>query len=118
MTPRTAGSAHSGLGEWLAQRLTALYMAGFGLVVVGGLILRPPQDYTAWKAWVTSPAVSIALMLFFASAIWHTWIGMRSVYMDYLHPLWLRFAVSALTAVGLLALLLWVGQVLLWRVGA
>jgi succinate dehydrogenase / fumarate reductase membrane anchor subunit len=33
--------------------------------------------------------------------------------MDYLHPLWLRFSVSALTALGLTALGLWAAQILL-----
>ncbi len=111
---RSTGSARSGLGEWLAQRLTALYMAGFGVFVVVYLLTSPRVDYAHWQAWLSGSAVRIALVLFFLSALTHAWIGLRSVYMDYLKPAWLRFSVSSLTLLALLAQGVWVGDILLW----
>ncbi len=114
MILRPTGSARRGLGEWLAQRLTALYMGGLGMVAVIYLLLVPVPNYLQWKAWLAGIAVRVALSLFFASALVHAWVGLRSIYMDYLKPLWLRVTVTAVTLVILLALGLWTGHILLW----
>jgi succinate dehydrogenase / fumarate reductase membrane anchor subunit len=111
---RSSGSAHRGLGEWLWQRLTALYLGGFTVFVVLRLGFAPFADYAAWRAWMLSPTMRIAVALAFAAALLHAWIGMRSVYLDYLPPLGLRVLVSAVTAVALLVVAAWVGEVLLW----
>ena len=110
---RSAGSAHAGVAEWLLQRVTSLYMGGFVIYAIVYLSLLPVRDYTAWKAWFATGYVRIAWALFLASILIHAWVGMRSIYLDYLHPLWLRFSVTLLTALGLLALALWAVQILL-----
>ncbi len=113
MNPLHVGSAHSGLREWLVQRLSALYMAGFIVYLVLRFSLSPVTAYEDWIAWFSSGGVRIATALFFANSLVHAWIGMRSVYLDYVKPLSLRFAISALTAFALLALALWLAGVLL-----
>lgn len=111
-------SAHSGTGEWLLQRLTALYIAGFSLYVLLRLMLAPLGTFDAWRAWFAAGAVRVAFGLFVLSLLLHAWSGMRNVYMDYLRPLWLRFLVSFATALGLLALGLWAARLLLVGPGA
>jgi len=111
--PRSTGSAHAGLMEWLLQRVSSLYMAGFVLYVVAHFSLTPTHDYISWKAWFATGVVRLAWALFFLNLLVHTWIGLRSIYMDYLHPLWLRFTFLLLTAFGLLTLGLWAAQILL-----
>jgi len=106
-------SAHHGTGEWLLQRLTALYIAGFALYMVLRLTLAPLPDFDAWRAWFGAGAVRIAFGLFVLSLLLHAWSGMRNVYMDYVRPLWLRFLVSFATALGLIALGLWAARLLL-----
>ena len=117
MRPRYT-SAHAGTGEWLLQRLTALYIAGFGLYLVMRFALIPILTYEAWRAWVAGGGVRIAFGLFVLSLLLHAWGGMRNVYMDYVRPLWLRFVVSFATALGLIALGLWAARLLLLGPGA
>ena len=114
MTLRPTGSAHRGLGEWLAQRLTALYMGGMGVAAVIYLLLVPAPDYPQWKLWLANIPVRIGVSLFFISALVHAWVGLRNIYMDYLRSLWLRITITAVTLIGLLALGLWTGHILLW----
>jgi succinate dehydrogenase / fumarate reductase membrane anchor subunit len=109
----SAGSAHAGMTEWLLQRVTSLYMGGFVIYAILHVSLSPARDYTAWKAWFAMGYVRIAWALFVAGILIHSWVGMRSIYLDYLHPLWLRFSVTLLTALGLLALALWAAQILI-----
>lgn len=110
---RSAGSAHAGLTEWLLQRVTSLYMGGFVVYVIVHLSQSPVRDHAAWKAWFAMGYVRIAWALFLASILMHAWVGLRSIYLDYLHPFWLRFSVTLLTALGLLALALWAARILL-----
>lgn len=117
MNIRHQGSAHRGLGEWLIQRLSALYLAGFLLWLALYLGFSPFPDYAAWKAWFAGGAVRLAFALFFLSVLVHAWVGMRSVFLDYLQLLWLRFAAQLLTALGLLALAFWAAQILLLQAG-
>ena len=105
---RASGSAHSGLGEWLLQRLSALYLAGFTVWLVVW-----PANYLAWKAWMAAGGVRLAFALFFLSVLVHAWVGMRSVFLDYLKPLWVRFVAQLLLAGGLLVLAFWAAQILL-----
>ena len=111
--PKTLGSSHTGLGEWLLQRLTALYISGFLLYVALRFSFAPIDGFVEWKLWFASSAVRVSWALFFSSVLVHAWIGLRSVYLDYLHPLWLRFTALTLTGTALFALALWSAQFLL-----
>ena len=106
-------SAHTGLTDWLVQRATSLYMAGFVIYLAWHFGSDPAHDHDAWRAWFAQGLVRIAWALFFASVLLHAWVGLRSIYMDYLRPLWLRFSITLLTAFGLASLALWVAQILL-----
>lgn len=110
---RRAGSAHTGLGEWLVQRATSVYLAGFLVYLVLRLALDPLPDHAAWRAWFAHGPVRIAWGLFFLSLLAHVWVGLRSIYMDYLPVPSLRAAATFLTAFGLLALALWAAQILI-----
>lgn len=113
VSPRHAGSAHRGLGEWLVQRISALYLAGFCLWLPVRVGFGWPEGYLGWKAWFGGGGVRLAFGMFFLSAALHAWVGMRSVFLDYVKPPWLRFALQMLTAIGLLALLMWAAEILL-----
>lgn len=106
-------SAHTGTGEWLFQRLTAIYIGAYALYAVARFTVAPATTYAEWQAWFASGGVRIGLALFIGSILIHAWTGMRCVYLDYLRPLWLRFAVSFLTGVGLIALGFWSAELLL-----
>lgn len=118
MNANNLGSAHRGLGEWLLQRLSALYLAGFLFWLIVRLSVSPVSGYVAWKTWLAGGAVRLAFALFFLSLLVHAWVGLRSVFLDYLHPLWLRFAVQLVTALSLLALAFWAAQILLLQAGS
>lgn len=110
---KSTGSAHAGMLPWLWQRVTSIYMAGFVVYVIVHLSLAPIRDHAAWQAWFAIGYVRLAWAIFILSILVHAWIGMRSIYLDYLQPLWLRFSISLFTALGLLALGLWAARILL-----
>lgn len=115
MSPRDLGSARAGLYGWLVQRISALYLAGFVLFVALRLVLIPIEGYAAWRAWLSGGAMRLALAVFLIAIIVHVWVGLRSVWMDYIPASGWRFIVSALTGLGLLALALWSAQIVFWE---
>lgn len=112
LTPRALGSARTGLRGWLLQRLTAVYIGAFAVYFMLHVAVRAPLDYPAWVALWALP-LRIGAALFVGSVLVHSWLGLRSIWMDYLKPIALRMAVSTLTAVFLLFLALWAGRLLL-----
>jgi succinate dehydrogenase / fumarate reductase membrane anchor subunit len=105
--------AFSGLRAWLVQRFTALWMLFFLVFVLLHFALHPPGSFGEWRAWVASPFVRFAAVLFFLSMFLHAWVGLRDVMIDYVRPLPLRLALLVALCLVLAGLALWVVQVLL-----
>lgn len=111
---RPLGSAHRGMASFLVQRITSLYLGGFTVYLVVRLLLdNPARDYGAWTGYFSAGSVRLAWGLFLASLLAHAWVGLRSIYMDYLKPTWLRFGVSTATAFALAWLALWCAELLI-----
>ncbi len=103
----------TGLRAWLMQRISAVYMLFFILFLLVHFLLDPPRSYPAWHGWMRSPGVSVATVVFFAALSLHTWVGVRDVLMDYVHPPALRVCALALLGFGLIAIAAWVARLLL-----
>lgn len=105
--------AVTGLRAWLVQRISAVYMLLFILVLLFHFLVDPPHDYLAWHDWIRNPYVSIAIFVFFAALLLHAWVGVRDVLMDYVHKLALRITALALLGFSLMAIAAWVARILL-----
>lgn len=103
----------NGLKDWLIQRVSALYFAGYALFLCGYLLTHPMQSYGDWSAlfhcrWVQA-ATAIALISF----VLHAWIGIWTVTTDYIKCTVLRLSVQLLVVGLLLGELLW-GFMIMW----
>ena len=112
MTRRQAVGAHYGLGDWLIQRVSAVVMALYTLLLVAIALVNGGIGYELWRALFANPAFQVASFLCMAALLWHAWIGAREIYMDYVKPVGLRLAVQAATIVVLVAYLGWTIQIL------
>src|SRR5690606_14829850 len=113
---RVVTGAHYGTRDWLAQRITAILMALFTILLLAKVLLvSGPLGYEGW-AGIFAPQWMKALTfaVFFALA-YHAWVGVRNIWMDYVKPAGLRVVLHVFTLVWLLACLGWAVQVL-WRV--
>ena len=107
---RTSG-AHTGTGNWLLQRATALLLALALPGLTGYFLMALPVGFAGWQAlfaplWlrVLIPLTGIALAL-------HAWVGMRDLFMDYVHPIGLRLALNLLVIVTLAGSVAWLAAV-------
>lgn len=107
------GSTRHGTRSWLLQRLTAVYIGGFVVLAAIYFVRAPIADFGAWQTLWAAPAWRVAVGVLVGSVLVHSWLGLRSVWMDYLAPTWLRFGAGVLTALALVLLALWAGHLLL-----
>jgi succinate dehydrogenase / fumarate reductase membrane anchor subunit len=114
MVNRVVSGAHYGVRDWLVQRFSALLMALYSLVLVAMLVAHQPLTYAGWRTIFGTEWVRYATLLFAISLYAHTWIGMRNIFMDYVHATWLRLSLQFLTVVTLFVYAAWTVRIL-WR---
>ncbi|HYF18854.1 MAG TPA: succinate dehydrogenase, hydrophobic membrane anchor protein [Ramlibacter sp.] len=113
---RTVVGAHYGMRDWLSQRVTAVLMALFTFVVIAQLVFsRGPIGYDRWAGIFASQWMKVLTFSVIAGLLWHVWVGMRDVLMDYVKPIWLRLTLQVFVIVWLTGCAGWAIQVL-WRV--
>jgi succinate dehydrogenase / fumarate reductase membrane anchor subunit len=104
--------AHYGLRDWLAQRVTAVVMALYTLLVLVALAGLPRLDYPHWKAMWELPLMRTATVLFMLCLLFHAWVGVRNIFMDYIKPTGLRLALYAIVMLALTWFGVWTVQIL------
>jgi succinate dehydrogenase / fumarate reductase membrane anchor subunit len=112
VTPRDPVGAHYGIKDWLLQRLTAVIMAAYTLLVLAIVLWNGGIDYALWKALFGDGAFKLATFLFMVSLLYHAWIGARDIYMDYLKPVGIRLTLELLSVAVLIAYLGWTIDIL------
>lgn len=107
--------AHYGLTAWLMQRLTAVVMVAYTLLLAGILLWCPPANYADWKGLFSGSFVRLATMLFFLALLYHAWVGVRDIVMDYVKPTGLRLALQFAVGAALVFQLVWSASILWGR---
>ena len=82
---RGLGSAKSGTGHFIVQRVTAAFLVPLLIwfaVAVGGLA---GADYATIVAWVSSPIVAILLISLVALGCYHLYLGLQVIVEDYVY---------------------------------
>ncbi len=111
-----------GLRPWVIQRVSAVYIILFTLYVVYCLATADTgngtvaSDFIAWQGWMFSPFNTTAVGIFVIALLFHAWIGMRDVVLDYVHNIMLKIFIFGVLIGILLASGLWVFRVLLLSV--
>ena len=83
---RGLGSAKEGTHHFWVQRVSAVALIPLTLWFVFSLARLPAGDYEAVRWWVAAPSVAVALILFIATATYHSMLGLQVVIEDYTTP--------------------------------
>jgi succinate dehydrogenase / fumarate reductase membrane anchor subunit len=110
---RQFGSARDGLREWRLQRLTAVALIPLGLYFVASVLWLATSDRITAAAWLSSPVTALLIILFVLAGLAHALVGLRSVFLDYVHTrarlvaagLFIRAAAVLLAGASVLAIL-------------
>ncbi len=111
---RLVVGAHYGFRDWLSQRVTAALMAIFTLVLVVQVLLPGPMSYDKWAGIFATQWMKLLTFTVIVALLWHAWVGLRDIWMDYIKPVGVRLVLQVATIVWLLGCAGWAVQVL-WR---
>ncbi len=107
--------AHYGLGNYLVQRLTAVYLAAYTLLLIVLLLFTRDLSYVGWASLFVPLWMKVVSLLALFALLYHAWIGVKDIWMDYVKPTGIRLALQTLTVLWLLFCAVWSVQIL-WRV--
>lgn len=113
MVNRIVVGAHYGLKDWLAQRVTATFMAIYTLFMAV-FVLLSEGGYQGWHNLMANGLVRFVTFLFIVSLCYHAWVGVRDIWMDYVKPAGIRLTLHVLTAMALIGYAGWATQII-WR---
>jgi succinate dehydrogenase / fumarate reductase membrane anchor subunit len=112
---RTVVGAHYGVRDWLAQGVTAALLAIFTLIVLAQVLFTAgPIGYDTWAGIFASQWMKVLTFSIILALIFHVWIGIRNVFMDYIKPVAVRLTLQIFSIVWLVGCAGWAIQVL-WR---
>ena len=86
-------------------------MAVYTLLLLGIALWNGGIDYALWTALFAHGAFKLASFLFMVALLYHAWIGVRDILMDYIKPVGVRLLLETLTVVVLVAYLGWTIQI-------
>jgi len=117
-TKRLVVGAHYGVGEFMIQRVTAVILAIYTVVLFVGILMMPAFTFQAWRELFTFgiggfPMGQLLATLAFFSLGWHAWIGVRDIWMDYVKPTGIRLGLQVLTVLWLVGSVVYF-VVILW----
>ncbi|MDQ1363062.1 MAG: succinate dehydrogenase / fumarate reductase, rane anchor subunit [Pseudomonadota bacterium] len=96
-----------GLRPWIVQRISAAFIAVFILYFTICIAQFEVFDFDHWQQWLALPFNNMAMALFIVAVLWHAWIGVRDVILDYVHPVVLRMFLFTLVMSVLVGSGLW-----------
>jgi succinate dehydrogenase / fumarate reductase membrane anchor subunit len=112
MVKRVVVGAHYGLRDWLVQRLSAVVIALYTLIFLGILLASGGFDHAGWRALFAHGGFRALTFLFLLALLWHAWIGVRDILMDYIKPTGLRLALQVAVVAALVLYVGWSIQIL------
>jgi succinate dehydrogenase / fumarate reductase, membrane anchor subunit len=111
---RLVVGASYGLRDWLAQRISALLMALFTVVLLVQVLMPGEMGYDKWAGIFAAQWMKFLTFSVIVALAWHAWVGVRDIWMDYVKPVGIRLALHVFTIVWLVGCAGWAIQVL-WR---
>jgi len=112
---RQVVGAHYGVIDWLAQRITAIVMAVYTIILLATFLSSKSFGYEAWAGMFAKQWFKLTTFVTLIALLYHAWVGMRNIWMDYVKPAGVRLTLQVLTVLWLVGCAGWAVQIL-WRV--
>ena len=89
---RGLGAAHSGTQHFWHQRVTSVAGIPLCIALIVIVIALLGRSHAAVVQILGSPIVAIIMLLFIINIVYHMWIGMQEIIVDYVHEEKLKLA--------------------------
>jgi succinate dehydrogenase / fumarate reductase membrane anchor subunit len=118
MVTSVTSFSRTGLSDWLIQRVTSLVLLAYFIVIAYQLV--GSVDYTSWRLLFDQTWMKVFTLMAALSLVAHSWIGLWSVFTDYLTERMLgpkgniiRLLSQLAASLALLGYVIWV-VVIIW----
>ncbi|BCE02817.1 succinate dehydrogenase, hydrophobic membrane anchor protein [Marinicellulosiphila megalodicopiae] len=91
----------NGLTDWIVQRVSAVILAAYTLFIMAFFMCSVDVTYASWTGLFSNLWVKVFTLLTVFSIVAHAWIGMWTVFTDYVKST----AVRAFLQIGLFVIL-------------
>jgi len=115
MVKSVLGVNHQGLRDWVVQRLSAVYMAVYVVALTVYVLMHQPLTYPLWYGIFLPGWMKIATIILILSVMLHAWVGMWTIFTDYVKPFVLRCILNVMVILTLTACFIW-AVMILWSV--
>lgn len=109
---KLAMGSRTGTGVWLLQRATAVVLAIALPILILNFVAAWPLDFHAWRAWLAPLWMRVVLLLTGMALALHAWVGMRDIFMDYLHAIAIRLSMLLVVIAVLAGSVVWLAAIL------
>lgn len=96
-----------GFYDWIAQRVSAVLIGLYTIFIVAFLFTHSPLDYSVWKNLFSCVVMKMATFVVLVAVLWHAWIGLWTVFTDYVKCGCLRLALEIGVIILLLSYMAW-----------
>ncbi|WP_306396635.1 succinate dehydrogenase, hydrophobic membrane anchor protein [Telluria beijingensis] len=112
---RMVVGAHYGFRDWLAQRVTAIVMAIYTVILLVSFLTGQNFTYEGWAGLFAQQWFKLFSLVTFLALYYHAWVGIRDIWMDYVKNAGVRLLLQLATIFWLIACAAWTVQIL-WSV--
>ncbi|GAA5235044.1 succinate dehydrogenase, hydrophobic membrane anchor protein [Verticiella sediminum] len=114
---RLTVGAHYGVKDFIAQRVTAVILVIYTVILLIKALATPAFTYEGWVGmfnfhWFSLPVGQMLATLAMLAVVYHAWIGVRDIWMDYVKPAGIRLLLQVLTILWLLGAVVYAAQIL------
>lgn len=107
--------SHQGLRDWIIQRSSAIFMAVYSIALMAYFICHSGLSFAEWHGLFAQAWMKVFTSLFIVGLLWHAWIGIWTIFTDYVKPFVLRTILNFFVLLMLFACFCW-GVLILWSV--
>ena len=117
------GLTGSGSRDWIVQRISAVVLAVYSVVLLGFFLTHGNVTFYEWSAFMTSLPMRLFSLITILALAGHAWVGMWTVFTDYIttnkmgsSAAGLRLVLQSLMIIAILVFLFW-GIMIFWGNG-
>jgi len=107
--------AHEGLRDWMIQRVSAIFMAVYFVSLMIYIVATPELSFQDWHGLFAETWMKVATLMFVLLLVMHAWVGIWTVFTDYVKHYMVRAVLNVAAILMLTACLLW-ALMILWSV--
>ena len=117
------GLTGSGSRDWIVQRISAVILAVYSVVLLGFFLTHGNVTFVDWSQFMTSLPMRLFSLLAVLALAGHAWVGMWTVFTDYIttgklgsSAAGLPLVLQTLMIIAILVFLFW-GIMIFWGNG-